>query len=107
MPSHFERETVLRLLVFASAGAITAAAAFVNRHAPDVGVSPTNTGEPRPSGACTGIDATGDTPPGDAAIGAAAPGDAAIGAAAPNTRITRAELLQRLRRQTAAAGRTG
>ena len=80
IPSEFDRDTFLRLLMRAAAEAIATAAAFVTTYPP--GMVP-------------------DAPSPHAAA------DAAAAAAEADTQITRAELLMRLRRQSEAGDRAG
>jgi hypothetical protein len=82
-PTHLDREALLRLLVRASSEACSTAAAFIKSHPPD-GVSTADRGAPN-AAVVTSI----ELPPHE-------PIDA---------HVTREELMQRLRRQTAAADR--
>jgi hypothetical protein len=85
IPPNVDREAFLRLLMRAAAAAVIAAAAFVDAHPPD------------------------SVPPGQSGPPAAEP-SAALGpssAVASTVQVTRADLLERLRQQRAAAERTG
>jgi hypothetical protein len=82
IPSSFDRDNFLRLLMYASSHAIATAAAFVSTYPPNT------------------VPDSGPAAPGNGA--AAADGDTAGDAQA-----TRADLLNRLRQQSAGADRTG
>ena len=86
IPPQLDRDAFLRLLMRATAAAMSAGAAFVDTHSPDA--VPSSADAEAPAGSAPAVE----------------PDDAGGEPASP---VTRADLIQRLRRQSAGAGRTG